>query len=204
MAKPPRTARRSRPGRLRIVAGKWRRRLLPVADVPGLRPTAERVRETVFNWLEPRIEGARCLDVCAGTGALGFEALSRGAREAVMLEESSVAVRALVAAAASLDAGNATILRANATHWLGRETPEPFDIVFLDPPYGADLLPELCRLLATRGWLAADARVYLELDRAAPEPEFLPGNWERLKDRSASHVRYLLLAARPQEEGDPG
>lgn len=193
MAKEPRRAQNARPGRLRIVAGKWRRRLLPVASLPGLRPTAERVRETLFNWLEPRIEGARCLDACAGTGALAFEALSRGAAHATLLDNAAPVVRMLREAAATLGANNAEILLADAREWLAKEPPEPYDIVFLDPPYRDQLLTDLCRLVAERGWLAQDARVYIELERSDPAPA-LPAGWRVLKDRNAGRVRYLLLA----------
>ncbi len=194
MAKTPRRQRATRPGRLRIVAGKWRRRLLPVTALPGLRPTAERVRETLFNWLEPRIEGARCLDACAGTGALGFEALSRGARSVTLLDAHAPALRTLREAPATLGAADAEIVQADAVDWLARESPRAYDVVFLDPPYRDRLLDDLCRLLAERNWLADDARVYLELGRNDPQPA-LPAGWQVLKDRQAGQVRYLLVAA---------
>lgn len=182
---------KTRPGRLRIVAGKWRSRLLDVADVPGLRPTAERIRETLFNWLAPTLAGTRCLDLFAGTGALGFEALSRGAREVVFVEKSAVAARALAASARVLDASGADIRQADAFDFLRRPPEGRFDIVFLDPPFAADSLNDLCRLLEKSPLLADDALVYLEEDRAKPEVE-LPSNWVRLKSRTAGNVRYSL------------
>ena len=197
MAKSPHAARgpaAAGPGRIRIVAGKWRRRLLPVVDVEDLRPTSERIRETLFNWLAPRIEGARCLDLCAGSGALGFEALSRGAREALLIDSSPGAVRAMQRAKAELGAGDAVIVAADVRRWLADERAAPFDIVFVDPPYRSGLLPEICRLLAERGWLAPDARIYLEWPRAA-EPPALPEAWQPLRDKTAGAVRYMLLAA---------
>ncbi len=197
MARPPRTAQtggRPGAGRVRIVAGKWRGRLLPVPDLPGLRPSSARVRETLFNWLAPRIEGSRCLDLCAGSGALGFEALSRGAAAAVLVDSSPAAVRTLRQAADELGADAATIVQADARRWLEAGEPQRFDVVFLDPPYRDGLLPELCRLLVRRRWLAGDARVYLEWQRGETPPE-LPDGWEPLRDKTAGAVRYQLVAA---------
>ncbi len=183
---------KSRPGRLRIVAGNWRSRLLEIADVPGLRPTAERIRETLFNWLAPTIAGARCLDLFAGTGALGLEALSRGAASAIFVERSPVAAAMLNANVRKLDAAGATVVHEDAHTFLRRERGGPFDIVFLDPPFAADLLGETCRLLADGAMLVPGALVYLELDRAAAEPG-LPAGWQVLKNRTAGNVRYMLV-----------
>ena len=119
-------AKKSRPGRLRIVAGKWRSRLLDIADVDGLRPTSERIRETLFNWLAPTIAGSRCLDLCAGTGALGFEAMSRGAREVVFVEKSPLAARVLRANAEMLEADCADIRQDDALKFLANRPGEPF------------------------------------------------------------------------------
>jgi 16S rRNA (guanine966-N2)-methyltransferase len=182
---------KTRPGRLRIVAGKWRSRVLDVADVPGLRPTAERIRETLFNWLAPTLPGARCLDLFAGTGALGFEALSRGASEVVFVDKSPVAVRALEVSAERLAATGADIRQGDAVDFLRRKPTRRFDIVFLDPPFAADSLEDLCRLLSEKPLLAEDAFIYLEEDRAKPEVE-LPSGWVRLKSRTAGNVRYSL------------
>ena len=182
---------KSKGGRLRIVAGNWRSRLLDIADVEGLRPTTERIRETLFNWLEPTIHGARCLDLFAGTGALGLEALSRGAGSAVFVERSPVAARQLASNVDVLDASDAIVLQRDALDFLRGEPERTFDIVFLDPPFAADLLEETCRLLAEREWLAPGARVYLEQDRANPESA-LPESWQVLRDKTAGNVRYML------------
>ena len=147
------------PGRLRIVAGNWRSRLLEIADVPGLRPTSERIRETLFNWLAPRIHGARCLDLFAGTGALGLEALSRGARRAVFVERSSRAVEVLNRNIKTLQADAALVLQTDAWDFLTGEGAGQFDIVFLDPPFDDEMLDDLCRLIAERRLLATDAYV---------------------------------------------
>lgn len=184
--------KKSRAGRLRIVAGKWRSRLLDIADVPGLRPTSERVRETLFNWLTPAINGARCLDLCAGTGALGIEALSRGAASAVFVESSATAVKKLRANIASLNSAAAEVIHADARTYLGRAHDKVFDVVFLDPPFAAEMLGELCRLLSEGDWLSADARIYLELDKGQPEPD-LPPAWQVLKNKTAGKVRYMLV-----------
>ena len=152
-----RTDRNSPPGRLRIVAGKWRSRLVPVADVPGLRPTSERIRETLFNWLAPRIEGARCLDLFAGSGALGFEALSRGAASVVFVERDELAANMLQEATRALDAEGATLVRADARRFLETCPAHYFDLVFLDPPFADYPADELCTLLDASGCLTAAA-----------------------------------------------
>jgi len=183
--------RKSQPGRLRIVAGNWRSRLLQIADVPGLRPTSERIRETVFNWLTPALDGARCLDLFAGTGALGFEALSRGAAETVFVEQSPVAAQALRTSIAELDASGAIVHEADAFQFISRKGLGTFNIVFLDPPFAADMLEDLCRLLEKASILASGARIYLEEDRSAPVVN-PPNGWHMVKSRNAGNVRYSL------------
>ena len=179
--------KKSPPRRLRIVAGNWRNRLLDIADTPGLRPTSERIRETLFNWLARHIEGARCLDLFAGTGALGLEALSRGAAGTVFVEKSEVAARVLKSNIEMLGAKGATVCEADAFEYLRQAPVRSFDIVFLDPPFAADMLEDLCRLLAE------GARVYLENDVATDEA-VLPAGWELLKSKVAGQVRYTLVA----------
>ncbi|NNF41133.1 MAG: 16S rRNA (guanine(966)-N(2))-methyltransferase RsmD [Woeseiaceae bacterium] len=189
----------SRPGRLRIVAGNWRSRLLEIADAPGLRPTSERIRETLFNWLSAKVYGAHCLDLFAGTGALGLEALSRGARSAVFVENSASAVQTLRANIAALGAEGAVVMQADAGNFLGSEHAGPFDIVFLDPPFAAGGVAEWCRLLDDRSALARDALVYIEQDRAHSEPE-LPASWRVLKNKTAGNVRYMLVQPGAQQD----
>jgi 16S rRNA (guanine966-N2)-methyltransferase len=183
---------RSQAGRLRIVAGNWRSRLLDIADVEGLRPTSERIRETLFNWLAPRIHGARCLDLFAGTGALGLEALSRGARSAVFVERSPVAARQLQKNIDLLNAENARVLQMKSSDFLRGHSAAQFDIVLLDPPFAEDLLSETCRLLEEGAMLADGAVVYLELGREQDPPK-MPGDWQVLKDKTAGNVRYMLI-----------
>ena len=185
--------KKSSAGQLRIVAGIWRSRLLQIADVPGLRPTPERIRETLFNWLAPKIHGAKCLDLCAGTGALGLEALSRGAGEVVFVERSAVAFETLKSNIALLGGPNAEVLNVDARRYLNGPSTRAFDIVFLDPPFAADLYDELCRLLVEQRWLADDARIYIEMDKDQPELSLPPG-WQVLKNKTAGKVRYMLAA----------
>ena len=184
-------------GRLRIVAGIWGSRVLEIADAPGLRPTSERIRETLFNWLAPRIAGARCLDLFAGTGALGLEALSRGAADCVFVEKSAKAARTLRANIATLQAESAVVLETSATKFLQQGSAARFEIVFLDPPFAADMLPDLCRLLEDSSILADNARIYIEEDRSQPELQ-LPEPWQVLKTKNSGNVRYSLLDAGSQ------
>jgi 16S rRNA (guanine966-N2)-methyltransferase len=190
--KPGAANKKSRPGRLRIVAGKWRSRLLDIADAPGLRPTSERVRETVFNWLAPLIQGARCLDLFAGSGALGFEALSRGAASVVFVDNSGSAIKAIEKSARALEAAGADIHRGDAADYVRNARPASFDIIFLDPPFADDRLDDLCALIEERGILAPGGRVYLEQDRGQAETP-LPDRWRVLKDKTAGNVRYMLV-----------
>ncbi len=190
--KPGAANKKSRPGRLRIVAGKWRSRLLDIAEVPGLRPTSERVRETLFNWLAPSIQGARCLDLFAGTGALGFEAMSRGATEVVFVENSRRAIKAIEKSTKILDAAGVVVHCGDATEYLRDARPASFDIIFLDPPFADDRLEALCRQIDERGILAPGGRIYLEQDRAKPATE-LPDRWRILRNKTAGNVRYMLV-----------
>jgi len=183
---------KTQPGRLRIVAGKWRSRRLDIADVPGLRPTSERIRETLFNWLTPHIAGARCLDLFAGTGALGLEALSRGAVETVFVEKSPIAAKTLQNNAAALDASAATVHVSDARQFLRNRKAGEFDVVFLDPPFAADMVSDLCRLLDEASILAGGAQVYVEEDRGKPEAKF-PDGWRVVKSENAGNVRYSLV-----------
>ena len=156
-----------------------------------MRPTPERVRETLFNWLAPSMPGAACLDLFAGTGALGLEALSRGAGAVVFVEKSPVAARALRANVKILNASTADVRQADALEFLAAPPGDKFDIVFLDPPFAADMLGDLCRLLDEASMLGSDALVYLEEDRARPETD-LPSGWRILKSKTAGNVRYSL------------
>ena len=175
---------------VRIIAGRWRGRRLRVPRLPELRPTPDRVRETLFNWLAPRIEGASCLDLFAGTGALSFEAASRGASRVLMVEQSAAAVAALREHAASLGADNVQAVRADVLRWL-QGTAQAFDIVFLDPPFRASLVAPVCQLLVAKAWLVPGSRIYVESENEEAELG-LPANWTVLRSRKAGQVHYYL------------
>lgn len=172
---------------IRIIGGQWRGRRLGFADVPGLRPTADRTRETLFNWLQPRLPGARCLDLFAGSGALGLEAASRGAKEVLLVEQARAAVRQLQDNIRLLDAsGEVSVRHTDALHYL--ENPAtPFDIVFLDPPFASGLLEQTCAALDRGDWLKAEARIYLEVDRSIGLPP-LPASWSILRRQESGQV----------------
>jgi len=173
-------------GRVRIIGGEYRSRLLRVAARPGLRPTPDRVRETLFNWLGQDLSGESCLDLFAGSGALGFEAASRGAARVVMIETDRLALKALAASRAALGASQVEILGADAHAYLGRAR-ERFDLVFLDPPFRQNAVPMLLGRLPPL--LRAGARVVAEADRAV---ESMPP-WRELKRARAGGVSYQLF-----------
>ncbi len=160
--------------------------------MPGLRPTSERIRETLFNWLAPALAGARCLDLFAGTGALGLEALSRGAAEGVFVENSAAAAKVLRANIKELAATGAIVHQADALQFLKSPGPGNFDIIFLDPPFAADSLDELCRLLDEAAVLKRGSLIYLEDDRARSELALAP-EWQLIKSKTAGNVRYSLV-----------
>lgn len=185
---------------LRIVGGRWRSRRIRFGDGEGLRPTPDRVRETLFNWLQFEIAGAVCLDAFAGSGALGFEALSRGAARVVMIEQSRAQFALLQAAARELDATGAELLAGDALALLAQRpawAPDGgFDGVFLDPPFHRELLPRVCALLQAQDLLKADAFVYVESesDWAALD---LPPQFEQTKATRAGLVNAYLARYRP-------
>jgi 16S rRNA (guanine966-N2)-methyltransferase len=184
--------RRKAQGELRIIAGKWRSRKLAFPQQDNLRPTPDRVRETVFNWLQAEVPGSRCLDMFAGSGALGFEAASRGAGEVVMLEQNRDAASALTQNVELLNAGNIQLVIADAVEWL-KNNQHAFDIVFLDPPYKADLLGICCEILQSGQSLAENAKIYLEY-ALGDDKIVIPENWECLKHKSAGQVTYKLFS----------
>lgn len=181
---------KTRPGQLRIIGGKWRNTRLGIVDAPGLRPTSDRARETLFNWLQPVLPGARVLDLFAGTGALGLEALSRGAAEALLVERAPEPARALEENLERLDAGRlARVVRADAVELLAAPLHGRFDIVFLDPPFEGGLWQPV--LAALEPWLAEPAWLYLESPphgRIEPGPGWLPHREARTRD--ARHALY--------------
>jgi 16S rRNA (guanine966-N2)-methyltransferase len=176
-----------RTNRVRIIGGQWRSRLIAFPDAPGLRPTPDRVRETLFNWLGQDLSGLRCLDLFAGAGALGFEALSRGAAAVVMVERSRSAAALLRENAARLGARGLQIVVDDALHFLAAAPPPRFDIVFVDPPYRSGLAEAVLERLPAA--LAGGARVYVEGDA----PLAPPPSWRVLRRGRAGAVHYHLL-----------
>lgn len=180
---------------LRIIGGRWRGRKLRFPDQDALRPTPDRVRETLFNWLGPDIAGARCLDLFAGSGALGLEALSRGAARVLFVEQGVAAARDLTATLTEWEGAGGEVRRADALALLAGPA-EAFNIVFLDPPFASSLLEGAAVRLAQGGWLAPGALIYAEAAARTGLPP-LPPNWRLLKAKQAGEVGYHLLRHEP-------
>jgi len=180
-------AGRQRPGSVRIIAGEWRGRRIPIADDTEVRPTPDRVRETVFNWLRESVPGARCLDLYAGTGALGFEALSRGAEDVWFVDKDPALVAALNAQATTFGV-RPHVLRQDVAALLRGPPTARFDVVFLDPPYALPVEPLLALLPS---WLTAHAFVYVERPRGPGLPGIANASWWRRSHAGA--VEYGLL-----------
>ena len=176
---------------LRIIGGEWRSRRLSFPDAPGLRPTPDRVRETLFNWLAPYVEGAKVLDLFAGSGALFLEALSRGAAMGQALDASSLAVSSLKEHLGTLRCTVGQVQTADALRYLETQPATAYDLVFLDPPFNQNLLPAVCALLEQRQWLAEDAWVYTESE-SAPSTLGLPENWRLHREQKSGRVYYSL------------
>ena len=176
---------------IRIIGGSWRGRRFRFADVPDIRPTPDRVRETLFNWLGTRVNGARCFDVFAGSGALGLEALSRGAMSVRFIEQNAAVARALSELLTEWRAQHARVERADALRILSGPA-ERFDIVFLDAPFASGALSEAAALLEKRSWLAPGALIYVECSAREPLPP-LPAGWRPLKAKRAGEVGYHLF-----------
>ena len=177
---------------LRIIGGEWRGRKLRFPDAQHLRPTPDRVRETIFNWLAPTIAGASCLDLFAGSGALGLEALSRGAACTTFVENNKKVARVLQ--------GNLDLLKVkedskiysmDSVKFLKAEA-KKYDLVFLDPPYHLDLMQKVVPLLEKNDWLSSRAMIYLEIEKRQSLPE-IPNSWQQLKDKTAGEVNYFLF-----------
>jgi 16S rRNA (guanine966-N2)-methyltransferase len=181
-------------GELRIIGGAWRGRKLRFPELPGLRPSPNRVRETLFNWLSPELSGAHCLDLFAGSGALGLEALSRGAASCWFIDSAGAASRQIQQHLATLQCSTGHAITADTTAWLkAKPAAAPtFHLIFLDPPFRQGLLNDCCALLEQNNWLSANALIYLEsaADEALPA---LPANWLLHRDKRAGQVAYRLF-----------
>ena len=195
-----RSAASAKGGRLtvRIIGGDWRGRKLHFPQSNELRPTPGRVRETLFNWLQLHVRGSRCLDLFAGSGALGFESLSRGANEVVFVERDPAAAAGIADMLQVLECTRGRVERRDAFDYLALP-PEPFDIVFVDPPFAADWVHTTCAKLQRGGWLREGAFVYIEDVASRGEPE-LPAGWTLLRSKRAGEVGYHL--ARNQAPAD--
>jgi 16S rRNA (guanine966-N2)-methyltransferase len=178
-------------GRLRIIGGSWRGRKLNFPELAGLRPTSDRTRETLFNWLQPKLGGAQCLDLFAGSGALGFEAASRGAEKVVMVESNRQAAAQLTANLELLSATQCEMINTTAENFLAKPA-TPFDIVFIDPPFDANLWMETITLLNAQRWLAPAAQIYLEAPKRLDLAD-LPESWTLTREKMAGAVRYCLF-----------
>ena len=177
---------------LRIIGGQWRGRKLSFPDIDGLRPTGDRIRETLFNWLAPTMAGSRCLDLFAGSGALGLEALSRGAAASVLVERDTQAAAQLRANLALLQANQGQLVQVDVLTWLARgNSGAPFDIIFIDPPFQLNLWQAVIDALEAGGWLADDAAIYIESGRATPFT--VPQHWHLHRDKQAGQVSYRLF-----------
>lgn len=178
---------------LRIIAGKWRGRKIGFPEGTGLRPTPDRIRETLFNWLQPVITGAQCLDLFAGSGALSLEALSRGAARVVMVDNNTHVVARLGAELQRLAVGadEAQVVHGDATTYLQNTAPHPYDIVFLDPPYQSGLAAPCMRLIDQGEWLSPHARIYIETARD-DKLQALPPRWHILHSKRAGQLGYHL------------
>lgn len=194
----PKTAVSRGPGQLRIIAGEWRSRRLAFPEAPGLRPTPDRVRETLFNWLANWVPAARVIDPFVGSGALVLEALSRGASHALALDRSPQAITSLRQNLQLLQCDRAETLQTDALAFLNADNTEPpFDLAFLDPPFHQGFLEPACQLLENRQWLAERAWIYTESE-TAPSSLALPGNWQLHREKHTGQVYYALWQRQQQ------
>ena len=182
---------KKKPGTVRIIAGEWRGRRLPVPDIEGLRPSGDRGRETLFSWLQPHLRGTDCVDLFAGTGVLGLEAASRGAGKVTLVENSRPAAAAIRTSLATLGAKTVSLVEGDALQWLERQTPSSIDIAFIDPPFGHGLGEKALDRLLALDLLRPGALVYFESPRLESLPP--PAGMETVKDKVLGEVRMRLL-----------
>ena len=183
---------KSQRNKVRIIGGKWRGRRLSFPSAPGLRPSPDRVRETLFNWLAADVVDVHCLDLFAGSGALGFEALSRGAEHVVMVDQDQAVTQHLEANAQILQAKHLEMHCSESGRFLSQYHGDPFDIVFLDPPFQTDLLELTIKQLSHSTCLAKQALVYIETATIL-SADILPDNWKILKSKQAGDVKFYLI-----------
>ena len=180
-------------GEVRVIAGLWRGRKLPILNAEGLRPTTDRVKETLFNWLMMDVANARCLDCFAGSGSLGIEALSRQAQAVVFLEKFTNAAQQLKKNLASLKTDKGMVINTDTLAYLAQKNNDnPFDIIFIDPPFHHQFVPQILPLLQQNNWLAENALIYVETEKNHP-PLLLAKNWQVIKEKSAGMVTSRLI-----------
>jgi 16S rRNA (guanine966-N2)-methyltransferase len=190
MSKVKKQSEKSAPkGHIRIIAGQHRGRKLPVLMADGLRPTTDRVKETVFNWLMPYIQDAHCLDCFAGSGGLGFEAISRGASSAILVELNKSAAQQLNDNKALLKASNIRVIQQNALNFL-HSNQQAYSLVFIDPPFRKGLAQKAAELLVEKG-LTDEALIYVEME-ASDNLQIMPSHWQLLKEKVTGQVIYRL------------
>ena len=188
-------------GELRIIGGQLRGRKLAIADVPGLRPTTDRVRETLFNWLQFELHDTRCLDLFAGSGALAFEALSRGATQVILIEQDTQAARLLAQHAHTLSpacSGQALVKQADALQFLQQPSAAPFQVVFVDPPFGMGLAERSIALLDSNNWVAENSWVYVETEKGLTPT--VPSHWQLHREKHAGQVSFRLYQVMARHE----
>lgn len=176
--------------KLRIIGGEWRSRQLPILDIEGLRPTTDRVRETVFNWLNYDIPGATCLDLFCGSGALGLESLSRGAKSCTFVELHRGVAKQVEQNLSTLNANNGHVVNSDAVVFL-QTSPKDFDVIFLDPPFRKDLLEKVIPLISN-GWIKPNGYIYIERE-SEKELSCLPNHWQLEKEQRAGQLTYSLF-----------
>ncbi len=176
---------------VRIIGGQWRGRKLGFPKIDGLRPTGDRIRETLFNWLAGDLPAANCLDLFSGSGALGLEALSRGAKHATLLEFHPSAAAQLQSNLQLLNCDSAKVIHGDALSWLNKPADERFDVVFIDPPFSQDFWPEALQSLNLNNWLNVGAAIYIETPRGYHLP--VPKGWDLHRQKHAGNVSYQLF-----------
>ncbi|MBF0470932.1 MAG: 16S rRNA (guanine(966)-N(2))-methyltransferase RsmD [Gammaproteobacteria bacterium] len=179
---------------LRIIGGIWRGRRIPFPPLPGVRPTPDRVRETLFNWLQPQIVASRCLDLFAGSGALGLEALSRQAAEVVFVDSAPGVATAIRDHLSTFGTTQGEVVTTTAERYL-QQGGEPFDLIFVDPPFSSGMLPSLLTLIGERGWLRQGGSLYLESEQAVDPAWFAPFHWQIRRQKRAGQVYSTLVDA---------
>jgi len=182
-----------------MIGGKWRSRRLNFDAAEGLRPTTDRTRETLFNWIAPFTLNAHCLDVFSGSGALGLEALSRGADKVVFLEANRHAAQSIQQNLQILNAENGTVVNTEAIKWLNATPPTPFNIIFLDPPFHQQLLTPSFQLLTEKGWLEKEALIYVEREKELANIN-VPESWQIQKEKQAGQVLFQLYRLVEQDK----